>query len=369
MKFTKLVFNSHKNHNPSCDILEGHLTSDKLITYGIFVKDHGKDKKGTEFMEYYKGPNYKVGAEGSNYSRSYSVDQIPKNAKVAWKELKKIYEKEYKGLDESLKAKILRIAEEEINGNIQGTMDFDVEKMDAIDVGTDKDNGEIIYHVVYDGKIEDVDGLFDFEDCRACRELGYEPVDVGKGEYGDEVTVIFAKQDNQMDEGLDEGPTQNAEKELDRTITSELQNLSLTMAKKIKELSDKYSLEIDITRLWNKYNDIARDALVGELNEDKELKEEPFKNLQKFEDTIKNENNISKEDLKRFDKLVDSEIGAWPVTGSFIGSDGTLYLTVAAGSSIKRELKDLVEKEFGVKVKAITKINAGNEHEYEIEFK
>ena len=35
-------FNPHTVHNPSCDILEGHIDEDKFITYGIYVEDYEK---------------------------------------------------------------------------------------------------------------------------------------------------------------------------------------------------------------------------------------------------------------------------------------------------------------------------------------
>jgi hypothetical protein len=95
-KFSKLKFNSHKNHNPSADILEGHLDNDTFITYGIYVKDSGSKKKGDEFMEYYTGENYKVGSSKKSNSRVYGPDKIPAKYKAAWEELKAKYESEYK---------------------------------------------------------------------------------------------------------------------------------------------------------------------------------------------------------------------------------------------------------------------------------
>lgn len=95
-KFTKFQFNSHKNHNPNCDILQGHLDGDTFITYGIYVKDEGSKKVGDEFMEYYTGSNFNVGSTKRSNSRAYTVDKIPAKYKAAWEELKSKYENEYK---------------------------------------------------------------------------------------------------------------------------------------------------------------------------------------------------------------------------------------------------------------------------------
>lgn len=94
--FQKVKFNSHKNHNPSCDILEGHLDKDRFITYGIYIKDSGNRKKGDEFMEFYKGENYVPGSKEKSFSRVFGSDKIPSVYKKSWEELKEIYEKEYK---------------------------------------------------------------------------------------------------------------------------------------------------------------------------------------------------------------------------------------------------------------------------------
>jgi hypothetical protein len=95
-KWYDLVFNSHKNHNPNCDILEGHLDRNSLITYGIYVNG---PEKGNEFMEYYSGPNYKPEAVGTSRStsRMYTSDKIPAKYLNMWQELREIYENEYEG--------------------------------------------------------------------------------------------------------------------------------------------------------------------------------------------------------------------------------------------------------------------------------
>ena len=93
-KFYDLFFNSHIDHNPECDILEGHLDKDSLITYGIYVKG---PKEGLEFMEYYSGSNYKPTSDKRSNSKLFMVDKIPAKYKAMWEDLKKIYENEYAG--------------------------------------------------------------------------------------------------------------------------------------------------------------------------------------------------------------------------------------------------------------------------------
>jgi hypothetical protein len=92
VKFISFQFNSHKNHNPSADILEGHIDSDTFITYGIYVNG---PKKGDEFMEYYTGENYKQGSTKKSNSRLYEPNKIPAKYKNAWEELKAKYKAEY----------------------------------------------------------------------------------------------------------------------------------------------------------------------------------------------------------------------------------------------------------------------------------
>jgi len=92
--FEKIKFNSHKKHNPECDIIEGHLNQDSFMTYGIYVKG---EKQGEEFMEYYAGPNYVVGSTVKSFSRLFKTDKIPSKYKSKWEELKKVYNSKYKG--------------------------------------------------------------------------------------------------------------------------------------------------------------------------------------------------------------------------------------------------------------------------------
>ncbi len=92
INFKKVKFNSHKNHNPNTDILEGHIDDDSFITYGIDVNG---DKKGKEHMKYYKGSNYVVGSNAKSTSRHYEKDAIPAKYLSSWNELKKQYEEKY----------------------------------------------------------------------------------------------------------------------------------------------------------------------------------------------------------------------------------------------------------------------------------
>jgi hypothetical protein len=92
IEFIKLKFNSHKNHNPNCDILEGHIDKDTFITYGVYVKG---DKIGEEFMEYYKGSNYVVDSKQKSLSKRYDKEKIPTKYKSSWDTLKEIYNEKY----------------------------------------------------------------------------------------------------------------------------------------------------------------------------------------------------------------------------------------------------------------------------------
>lgn len=96
IKFISYKFNPSDQHNPFVDILEGHIDEDSYITYGIYIKDADGIEKGTEFMEYYVGSNYKEGSKKSSNSRNYAVNKIPAKFKSAWEELKNKYNKEYK---------------------------------------------------------------------------------------------------------------------------------------------------------------------------------------------------------------------------------------------------------------------------------
>ncbi len=92
--FKSVVFNSHTVHNPDCDIIEGHLDVDTMITYGVYVKG---DKTGSEFMEYYSGENYVHGSKKKSFSRVYhDLEKIPTKYKNKLRELKTIYEVGYK---------------------------------------------------------------------------------------------------------------------------------------------------------------------------------------------------------------------------------------------------------------------------------
>lgn len=93
-EFQKVNFNSHKKHNPYCDILEGHY-KDSFITYGIYIKDSSSEwKTGDEFMEYYTGDYGKSGKK--SFSRLFRPEKIPGKYKNDWLKLKKLYEKKYK---------------------------------------------------------------------------------------------------------------------------------------------------------------------------------------------------------------------------------------------------------------------------------
>lgn len=81
-------FNSHKNHNPDCDILVGFLDDDSYITYGIYIKGPKKDQ---EFCEYYRGENYRPRSTKRSYSRLWNPASIPVKYFTRWQLLRSIY--------------------------------------------------------------------------------------------------------------------------------------------------------------------------------------------------------------------------------------------------------------------------------------
>jgi len=82
-------YHSHRNHNPECDILEGYLDKDCLITYGIYIRG---PKKGQEFCEYYRGENYRLSSTLRSYSRCWKPSDIPAKYQGRWQLLRSIYE-------------------------------------------------------------------------------------------------------------------------------------------------------------------------------------------------------------------------------------------------------------------------------------
>jgi len=86
----RLKFNSHKEHNPNCDILQLKISNDSFITYYRDLKN------GNEGMEYYEGANYVPDSVEKSYSRHYPQQKIPKKYKSVWNGLKYYYETNYK---------------------------------------------------------------------------------------------------------------------------------------------------------------------------------------------------------------------------------------------------------------------------------
>lgn len=96
-------FNSHKVHNPACDILEFQIDKDTHITFGIYVKDYMGDKcyyqNGKEFMEVYTGSNYNVSSIKRSYSRVYYfTSDMPNKYKDIWFEMRYHYHTNLKNL-------------------------------------------------------------------------------------------------------------------------------------------------------------------------------------------------------------------------------------------------------------------------------
>lgn len=112
VKILSTRFNSHKDHNPTADIVVGKIDSDSEITY---VKNLNT---GEESMEYYQGPNYVVGSTKKSFFRHFKENEIPLKYKDAWGKLKEKYEVEYEleelsngGISKSKARKILHEGE------------------------------------------------------------------------------------------------------------------------------------------------------------------------------------------------------------------------------------------------------------------
>lgn len=86
----RLTFNSHKVHNPNCDILELKISKDAYITYYIDINTR------VEGMEYYSGSNYVVGSSLKSHSNNYPPNLIPKKYRSVWHALKYHYENKIK---------------------------------------------------------------------------------------------------------------------------------------------------------------------------------------------------------------------------------------------------------------------------------
>lgn len=83
------TLHSHKNHNPNCDILVGHLDDDTDLTYGIYVNG---PETGQEFCEYYSGENYCPNSSKRSYSRMWIPSNIPVKYKQLWQLLRSNYQ-------------------------------------------------------------------------------------------------------------------------------------------------------------------------------------------------------------------------------------------------------------------------------------
>lgn len=92
-RFEGLKFNSHKVHNPNCDIMEIKIDKDTVLTYGIYIKG---EKLGEEFSEYYKGSNYVNNSTAKSYSKSYKLKDTPKKYIETVNKLKEIYNTQFK---------------------------------------------------------------------------------------------------------------------------------------------------------------------------------------------------------------------------------------------------------------------------------
>lgn len=91
--FLNITFHPHTLHNPGCDILQGQIDQDCIITYVKYVKG---ESAGKEALEMYRGANYVPGSTRRNYSK-HLVGRNIKNSEYyeLWKELKLEYENKY----------------------------------------------------------------------------------------------------------------------------------------------------------------------------------------------------------------------------------------------------------------------------------
>jgi len=97
MNQSNITFNSHKNHNPDCDIVCYQLDKDTTVTYGVYVnKPKNTNRvinKGDEFMEIYIGENYNVGSTKRSHSRCFynETEKFPKKYTLLWFQLRDYY--------------------------------------------------------------------------------------------------------------------------------------------------------------------------------------------------------------------------------------------------------------------------------------
>lgn len=95
--FTKVKYRPHTEHNPNCDIVEGHISEDAFITYGEYTLDPSR-----KFVEYYSGENYKPESRKKSYSRHWLVDssltfsELPDSLREAAKQLHQIHLQKFK---------------------------------------------------------------------------------------------------------------------------------------------------------------------------------------------------------------------------------------------------------------------------------
>lgn len=90
----KYKLNSHKWHNPNCDIVEAQIDGDSYLTYVVYVTG---PLTGQEFMEYYRGETYQVGSRLMSWSRCWSERLLPKKWRPLWLKAKRVYEEQWMG--------------------------------------------------------------------------------------------------------------------------------------------------------------------------------------------------------------------------------------------------------------------------------
>jgi len=81
----KITYRPHTSHNPFCDIVEGQIDTDTMITFYKVLES------GLQGCEVYIGENYNVGSKKKSRSWNYDTSTIPKKYYENWVKLKDYY--------------------------------------------------------------------------------------------------------------------------------------------------------------------------------------------------------------------------------------------------------------------------------------
>lgn len=95
--FIQTVLRPHQQHNPDCNIIEGHLNQDAYLCYGEYINN-----PRVKFVEYYSGKNYKLGSGKRSHSRRWVLSEtdpfssVPKVWREAAQQLQKLHTQNFK---------------------------------------------------------------------------------------------------------------------------------------------------------------------------------------------------------------------------------------------------------------------------------